>query len=133
MILASSDFPLLDAFWSMLIFFLWILWFVLLFQIILDIFRSDDLSGWGKAGWMIFVIILPFLGVFVYVVARGKKMTGHRVQDAQRQDQAFRQYVQETAGSSASSADELAKLAQLRDQGVLTEQEFAAEKAKLLS
>ena len=132
--LASSGYPLLDAFWTMLLFFLWILWFFLLFWIIFDIFRSDDLSGWAKAGWLIFVIILPFLGVFVYAIARGKKMSEHQVRAAQQQDQAMRQYIQETTGSSgASSAEELTKLAQLRDQGVLTEQEFAAQKAKLLS
>jgi type VI protein secretion system component VasK len=132
--LASSGYPLLDAFWTMLLFFLWILWFFLLFWIIFDIFRSDDLSGWGKAGWLIFVIILPFLGVFVYSIARGRKMTEHQVRARQDQDQAMRQYIRETTGASgASSAEELTKLAQLRDQGVLTEQEFAAQKAKLLS
>jgi hypothetical protein len=134
MSLASSGYPLLDAFWTMLIFFLWILWFFLLFWIIFDIFRSEDLSGWGKAGWLIFVIILPFLGVFVYSIARGKEMGEHQVRAAQQQDQARRQYIRETtAGSGGSSAEELVKLAQLRDQGVLTDQEFAAQKAKLLS
>ena len=133
MVLASSGYPLLDAFWTMLIFFLW-MWFFLLFWIIFDIFRSDDLGGWGKAGWLIFVIILPFLGVFVYAIARGKEMSEHQLRAAQRQDQAMRQYIRETTGASGgSSADELAKLAQLRDQGVLTDQEFAAQKAKLLS
>jgi type VI protein secretion system component VasK len=132
--LASSGYPLLDAFWTMLLFFLWILWFFLLFWIIFDIFRSDDLSGWGKAGWLIFVLILPFLGVFVYSIARGKKMTEHQVRDRQQKDDAMRAYVREAAGSSGgSNADELAKLAQLRDQGVLTDQEFAAQKAKLLA
>jgi hypothetical protein len=134
MVLASSGYPLLDVFWTTLIFFLWIMWFFLLFWIIFDIFRSDDLGGWGKAGWLIFVIILPFLGVFVYAIARGKQMSEHQVRAAQRQDKVMRQYVRETAGASgASSADELAKLAQLRDQGVLTDQEFVAQKAKMLS
>jgi type VI protein secretion system component VasK len=132
--LASSGYPLLDAFWTMLLFFLWIMWFFLLFWIIFDIFRSDDLSGWGKAGWLIFVLILPFLGVFVYSIARGKKMTEHQVRDRQQKDQAMRAYIRESAGASGgSSADELAKLAQLRDQGVLTDQEFTAQKAKLLA
>ena len=132
--LASSGYPLLDAFWTMFIFFLWILWFFLLFWIIFDIFRSDDLGGWGKAGWLIFVIILPFLGVFVYAIARGKEMSEHQLRAAQRQDKAMRQYIRETAATSGgSSADELAKLAQLHDQGALTDQEFAAQKAKLLS
>jgi ABC-type glycerol-3-phosphate transport system permease component len=132
--LASSGYPLLDAFWTMLLFFLWVMWFFLLFWILVDIFRSDDLSGWGKAGWLIFVLILPFLGVFVYSIARGKQMTEHRVRAAQQNDQAMRQYIRQTTGSAGgSSADELAKLAQLRDQGVLTDQEFAAQKARLLS
>lgn len=132
--LASSGYPLLDAFWTMLLFFLWVMWFFLLFWILVDIFRSDDLSGWGKAGWLIFVLILPFLGVFVYSIARGKQMTEHRVRAAQQNDQAMRQYIRQTTGSAGgSSADELAKLAQLRDQGVLTDQEFAAQKARVLA
>ena len=132
--LASSGYPLLDAFWTMLLFFLWILWFFLLFWIIVDIFRSDDLSGWAKAGWLIFVLILPFLGVFVYSIVRGRKMTEHQVRATQQKDQAMRQYMRDTAGTGGGgSADELAKLAQLRDQGVLTDQEFTAQKAKLLA
>ena len=132
--LASSGYPLLDAFWTMFLFFLWIMWFFLLFWIIIDIFRSDDLSGWGKAGWLIFVLILPFLGVFVYSIARGRHMSDRQVRAAQQQDQAMRQYIRDSAGTAgSSSADELAKLAQLRDQGVLTEQEFAAQKARVLS
>ncbi len=123
--------PLLDAFLTMLWFFLWILWFFLLFRIILDIFRSHDMNGWGKAGWLIFVIILPFLGVFVYLIARGHKMAEHDVTQAQEQDRAFRAYVQDAAHGT-STADELTKLADLRDHGVITEAEFQQEKAKLL-
>ena len=126
-----SGYPLLNAFWTMLWFFLWILWFFLLFWIIFDIFRSKDLSGWGKAGWLIFVIILPFLGVFVYLIARGSKMTQHQVEDAQAQDQAMRAYVRDAA-SEGSTADELAKLADLRDRGVISDAEFQASKAKVL-
>ena len=89
--------PLLDAFFMMMWFFLWILWFFLLFRVILDIFRSRDLGGWGKAGWLAFVIILPFLGVFVYLIARGHKMAERDAAQAQAQDEAFRSHVQETA------------------------------------
>ena len=89
--------PLLDAFFMMMWFFLWILWFFLLFRVIMDIFRSRDLGGWGKAGWLAFVIILPFLGVFVYLIARGHKMADRDAAQAQAQDEAFRSYVQESA------------------------------------
>ena len=82
--------PLLDAFFMMMWFFLWILWFFLLFRVIMDIFRSRDLGGWGKAGWLAFVIILPFLGVFVYLIARGHKMAERDAAQAQAQDQALR-------------------------------------------
>ena len=124
--------PLLDAFLTMMWFFLWVLWFFLLFRIIMDIFRSKDLGGWGKAGWLVFVIILPFLGVLVYLIARGHTMTERDVAQAQAQDQAFRAYVQETATHGTSTADELAKLSDLRDRGVITEADFQQGKDKIL-
>ena len=126
-----NSYPLANAFWTMLWFFLWILWFFLLFWIILDIFRSKDLGGWGKAGWLIFVIILPFLGVFVYLIARGSKMTQRDAEDAQAADQAMRAYVRDAA-AEGSPADELAKLADLRDRGVISDAEFQQSKAKVL-
>jgi len=126
-----NSYPLANAFWTMLWFFLWILWFFLLFWIILDIFRSKDLGGWGKAGWLIFVIILPFLGVFVYLIARGSKMTQHQAEDAQARDQAMRAYVRDAA-QEGSTADELTKLADLRARGVISEGEFQQSKAKVL-
>ena len=125
------NYPLLDAFWTMLWFFLWILWFFLLFRIILDIFRSKDLGGWGKAGWLIFVCILPFLGVFVYLIARGSKMAQRDVEDAQAADQAARSYIRDVAQES-SPADQLAKLADLRERGVISDAEFQQSKAKVL-
>ena len=131
--LASQDYPLLNLFWTMLELFLWVLWFFLLFRIIVDIFRSDDLGGWGKTLWLIFVIVLPFLGVFVYLIARGSSMGERDARQAQEADAAARAYIQSAAGTSASTADELAKLASLRDQGVITDAEFAAQKAKVLS
>jgi hypothetical protein len=123
--------PLLDAFLTMMWFFLWVLWFFLLFRIIMDIFRSKDMNGWGKAGWLVFVIILPFLGVLVYLIARGHKMTERDVAQAQAHDQAFRAYVREAA-DGASTADELTKLADLRDRGVITEADFQQGKDKIL-
>src|SRR5215813_1346611 len=94
--------PLLDVFWTMLWFFLWILWFFLLFRVLLDIFRSRDLGGWGKAGWVAFVIILPFLGVLVYLIARGRKMTDHDVAEAQAQPTSWPGWL--TCVTTASSA-----------------------------
>ena len=126
-----SSYPLLDAFLTMFWLFIWILWIFLLIRVIMDIFRSHDLSGWGKAGWLIFVILLPFLGVFVYLIARGHHMTEHEISDAQKQDQAFRSYVRDAAAGDGQ-ADQLSKLADLRDQGVITDAEFQQGKAKIL-
>ena len=121
-----TNYPLLDIFLSTLYFFIWILWIMLLFWILMDIFRSDDLGGWGKAGWVIFVIILPFLGVFVYLIARGKSMGERQARDAQARDEQFRAYVKDAVSDGQSQSDELAKLAGLHQQGVLSDQEFAA-------
>lgn len=126
------QYPLLDAFLTMLYFFLWILWIFLVFRIFSDIFRSRDLSGWGKAGWLVLVIVLPFLGVFIYVLARGGSMHDRDVAQARAQNEAFQSYVREAAGT-ASSADQLAKLADLRQRGVIDEAEFTAEKARILA
>ena len=132
MILASSSYPLLNIFWSMFIFFLWILWIWILIWIIIDIFRSHDLSGGAKGLWFLFILFIPLVGVLVYLIARGSKMHEHAVQQAQQQDQEFRAYVQDAAGSQ-SSADQLTKLAGLRDRGVISAEEFEREKAKVLS
>jgi hypothetical protein len=129
---ASQDYPLLNLFWTMFMLFIWILWIFLLIRIFSDIFRSADLNGWGKAGWSIFVIFLPFLGVFMYLILRGNDMHKRDVKQVQAQQDQFKTYVQQTAGTS-SSAEELTKLAALRDQGVLTDAEFADSKAKVLA
>jgi Short C-terminal domain/Phospholipase_D-nuclease N-terminal len=128
---AVSSYPLLDAFLTMLWFFLWIIWIFILFRVILDLFRDRGLSGWAKAGWLVFIIILPFLGVFIYLIARGSKMQERDVQDAQANEAAFRSYVQDSAGGT-SAADQLTQLADLHSRGVLSDDEFAAEKAKIL-
>jgi len=124
-----------DVFLSMLWFFLFFIWIWLLITVFSDIFRSDDLGGWGKALWTIFVIFLPYLGVFVYLIARGKKMGEHAVADAARQEQQMRQYVQSVAGpgSATSTADEIGRLHDLKEKGAITEEEFQAQKGKLLS
>jgi membrane protein implicated in regulation of membrane protease activity len=131
--LASSySYPLLGAFWTILEVFLWVLWIWVLIYVFIDIFRSRDLSGWAKALWFVFVLFIPLIGVLVYLIARGGKMHERAVQDAQRQEKDFRAYVQEAA-SSATPADQLAKLADLRDRGVITAEEFEREKAKVLA
>ncbi len=132
--MTAYSYPLLGAFWTIFWVFLWIIWIFMLFRVILDIFRSQDLGGWGKAGWLIFVIVLPFLGVFVYVLAHGNQMGQRDVEDAQARDQQFRAYVQDAAaGQTSSGADELAKLADLRDKGVISQSEFEQEKTKILT
>ncbi|MFE2144545.1 SHOCT domain-containing protein [Streptomyces sp. NPDC059456] len=131
-----DDYPALSVFWSMLWFFLWIMWLFLLFKIITDIFRDHEMSGWGKAGWLIFVIILPFLGVLIYVIARGKGMTQRDVKAAKQSEAAFQDYIRQTAGTApagGAGADELAKLADLKAKGVLSEEEFQQAKSKLLT
>jgi hypothetical protein len=124
----------LDLFWAMLWFFLFFAWIWLLITIFADIFRSDDLSGWAKAFWTIFVVILPWLGVLVYLIARGGSMQERAMADAAAREKATRQYIQEvSSGGGASAADELEKLGKLQSQGVITAEEFAAQKAKLLA
>jgi hypothetical protein len=134
MLLASSSYsyPVLGAFWTILMIFLWVIWFWVLITIFIDLFRSHDLSGWVKALWFIFILIFPLIGVLVYLIARGGKMHEHAARDAKLQEQQFDRYVQEVAGSP-SSADQLAKLADLRDRGVITAEEFEREKAKVLA
>lgn len=127
----ASQYPLLDLFWTMLEFFLFFIWIFLIFFIFMDIFRSHDMGGWAKALWIIFIIILPLLGVLVYLIARGGGMHERSVRQAQQQQKAFDDYVRQTA-ASGSTADQLTKLAELKDKGVISEAEFNAEKAKLL-
>jgi hypothetical protein len=127
-----ADFGSGQVFWSMLWFFMFFIWIWLLIIVFSDIFRSKDLSGIAKALWIIFVIVLPYLGVFVYLIARGHKMQEHAVAAAQAQDAAMRQYVQNVAGSGSSPADEIARLSDLKAQGVISEAEFQQGKAKAL-
>jgi hypothetical protein len=128
----AYTYPLLSIFWTMLEFFLFFLWIWLLIVIFGDIFRSHDLGGLAKALWVLFIIIVPYIGVLVYLIARGGSMHERAVAQAQRQQQAFDDYVRQTAGGS-SQVDELAKLADLKSKGVLSDAEFEAQKAKLLS
>ena len=127
----AYTYPLLSIFWTMLEIFFFIIWIYLLFIVFVDIFRSNDIGGLAKALWVIFVIVLPYLGVFVYLIARGGKMHERAAAQAQQQQKAFDSYVQQAAGGS-STADQLSKLADLKEKGTITEAEFASEKAKLL-
>jgi hypothetical protein len=129
----AYTYPLADLFGTMLGFFVLIIWFWLLIIVFSDIFRSHDLGGGAKALWVIFVIVLPFLGIFVYLIARGGKMHERAATQAAEQQKAFDSYVKETAGAGTSSADQIAKLADLKQQGVLTDAEFEAQKAKILA
>ena len=134
-ITSLSTFGTGQVFWSMLWFFCFFIWIWLLIMVFSDIFRSHDMSGLAKALWIVFVIVLPYLGVLVYLIARGKEMTQHRIEDAQAVDAAQRQYIQSVAGSGggASAADEIARLADLKEKGVIDEAEFQAGKAKALA
>ena len=131
--IVGYDYPVLGFFWSVLILFIWIAWIFLLFRVFVDVFRNHEMGGFVKALWIIFVLFVPFLGVLVYVIVHGNSMAKRDIQQAQQQQQAFDSYVRETAGSGSSTAEEIAKLAKLNEQGVLTDAEFAAQKAKLLA
>ncbi len=120
-----------QVFWSMLWFFLFFIWIWLLIMVFADIFRSHDMGGVAKFLWVLFVILVPYLGVFVYLIARGHKMGEHAAQDAARQEAASRQYIQSVTASS--TADQIAKLADLKASGAITEAEYTELKAKALA
>ncbi|MFD5375744.1 SHOCT domain-containing protein [Streptomyces griseoincarnatus] len=132
----AYDYPLLSALLTMLVFFLWIMWFILLFRVIVDIVRDDSLSGWAKTGWMVFTIVLPFLGVFVYVIARGRNMGSRELAQARAQQEALDSYIRETAKGTAertSSVDELARLSEIKARGDISDEEFRRAKELVLS
>ena len=134
MLFATYQYPILDFFLTMLYFFLFIIWIWLLIMVFVDIFRSHDMGGLAKALWVIFIIILPFLGVFVYLIARGGKMHERAAAQAAEQQKAFDAYVKQAAGTSGdTTADQLSKLADLKSQGVITDAEFEAQKSKILA
>ena len=131
--LADSSYPALSVFWTIVEVFLWVLWFWILIYVMIDIFRSSDLSGFAKALWFLFVLFIPLIGVLAYLIVRGSSMHERAARQARQQDEEFRAYVQEAAGTPASTADQLAKLADLRDRGVITPEEFEREKAKIMA
>ncbi len=124
--------PLLNLFWAMLWFFMFVIWIWLLISIFGDIFRTKGMNGFAKAAWIFFIIILPFLGVLIYIIVNGHSMQERALQDAADREKMTRAYIQDAAGATGS-ADELAKLADLHSKGVLTDAEFASQKAKLLA
>ncbi|MFJ8622699.1 SHOCT domain-containing protein [Kitasatospora sp. NPDC093550] len=130
------DYPLLDIFFTTMWLFLWIMWFFLLFRVFGDLFRDDTVNGWGKAGWCVFLLLLPFLGVFVYLIARGKGMGQREYQQAAEAEQEFRSYVRETAAGATPSSghvDDLARLADLKKNGDITEEEYQRAKERVLA
>jgi hypothetical protein len=128
----AYDYPLLGVFWTLLWFALFFIWIWLLIVIFTDIFRSHDMGGFAKTLWVLFVIFLPFLGILFYLIFRGKSMQERQVKETAQAEQEFRGYVQEVAGGPSAS-EQLSKLADLKDRGVLTDQEFETEKAKILA
>ena len=129
----AADYPFLNIFWTMIIFFCWVAWIWVLVLILSDLFRRD-MSGWGKAAWVIFLIVLPFIGVLVYLIANGSEMTERRVHDAQASQAQFDDYVRKTAASSTGgAAGEIEKAKALLDSGAISQQEFDALKTKALA
>ncbi|WP_329021492.1 SHOCT domain-containing protein [Streptomyces sp. NBC_00690] len=131
-----DDYPLLNLFWTMLWFFLWIMWLFLLFKVVGDIFRDHELHGWGKAGWVVLVIVLPYVGVLIYLIVRGKSMGKRDLQAVQDRDAAFKAYVRDAAGSGGgggNGVNDLARLAELKERGVISDDDFQKAKEKLLA
>jgi hypothetical protein len=126
----AADYPFLDVLWTLIIFFAWVCWIWIVVTVFIDVFRRDDIGGWGKAGWVVFVIVLPFIGVLVYLIAQHDGMRERSIRQAQAQKQEFDQYVRETAGGSA---DQIAKAKELLDAGTITQEEFDRLKAKALA
>ncbi|MGP4051885.1 SHOCT domain-containing protein [Streptomyces sp. 2A115] len=130
----AYDYPVLGAFWTVMWIFLWIMWIFLLFRVIVDIFRDDSMNGWAKTGWLVFTIVLPFLGVFVYVIARGKDMGRREQKHTRAKLEETDRYIRETAGTTApaSEADQLAKLSEIRARGDISDEEYRRAKEKVL-
>ena len=130
MVPMAADYPFLDVFWSMIIFFFWVIWIWIVITVLIDVFRRSDIGGFAKALWVIFVVILPWLGVLIYLIVEHNGMRERSMEQAHAQKEQFDQYVREAAGGSA---DEIAKAKQLLDQGAITQDEFNALKAKALA
>ena len=128
----AADYPFIDVFWSMLIFFFWVIWIWILVTVLIDVFRRHDLSGWGKAAWALFMIVLPYLGVFIYLITQGKEMAERKAADVQANRAAFNDYVRDVAADGAPS-DQIAKAKELLDSGAIDQAEFEQIKRKALA
>ena len=128
--LFAADYPFMDVLWSMIIFFFWVIWIWIVVTVLIDIFRRTDIGGWGKAAWVVFVVILPWLGVLIYLIAQHDGMRDRRIKEVQAQKAAFDDYVRDAAGGSA---DEIARAKDLLDHGTITQEEFQALKTKALA
>jgi hypothetical protein len=133
LMLVADSFTFLDVFWSMLVFFLWIAWFMLLFRVIADIFRRRDIGGGGKTLWLIFVIILPFLGVFIYLISQNDGIVERQIEQAQRQRAQMDDYVRSVGGGGGGAAAEIEKAKALLDSGAISQSEYDAIKSKALA
>jgi Short C-terminal domain/Phospholipase_D-nuclease N-terminal len=127
----AADYPFMDVLWSMIIFFFWVIWIWIVITVLIDIFRRDDIGGWAKAAWVVFVVILPWLGVLVYLIVEHDGMRERSMKQSQAQKQAFDEYVRDTAGGG--SAAEIARAKELLDSGTITQEEFEVMKAKALA
>jgi hypothetical protein len=128
----AADYPFMDVLWSMIIFFFWVIWIWIVITVLIDVFRRHDIGGFAKALWVIFVVILPWLGVLIYLIVEHDGMRDRSVQQARAQRQAMDEYVRETAGGGGSAA-EIAQAKELLDSGAITQEEFEALKAKALA
>jgi putative oligomerization/nucleic acid binding protein/phospholipase D-like protein len=131
-VIVAADYPLLNVFWTIIIVFAWVAWFWVLIIVISDLFSRHDIGGWAKAFWMLFVIVVPFLGVFIYVISQGKGMTERRNQQVKASQQEFDSYVRQVAASDGP-ADQIAKAKQLLDNGTIDQAEFDRLKAQALA
>jgi Short C-terminal domain/Phospholipase_D-nuclease N-terminal len=131
-VIVAADYPLLNIFWTIIIVFAWVAWFWVLIIVISDLFSRHDIGGWAKALWMLFVIVVPFLGVFIYVISQGKGMGERRAQQVQASQQEFDSYVRQVAASDGP-ADQIAKAKQLLDNGTIDQAEFDRLKAQALA
>jgi putative oligomerization/nucleic acid binding protein/phospholipase D-like protein len=129
-VVIAADYPFLDVLWSMIIFFFWVIWIWIVITVLIDVFRRHDLGGWAKAAWVVFVVILPWLGVLIYLIVEHDGMRERSLSQAQAQRQQLDDYVRTTAGGPAG---EIAKAKELLDSGAITQEEFAALKAKALA
>jgi Phospholipase_D-nuclease N-terminal/Short C-terminal domain len=131
-VLFAADYPFLDIFWTMLIFFMWVIWIWILVTVLMDLFRRHDIGGWGKAAWTLFVVVLPFLGVFMYLITQGKEMAERRAAEVQASQASFDSYVRSVA-SNGGATDQIAKAKELLDSGAIDQAEFEALKRKELT